>query len=94
MITPYQPDIVVKLALFELICPLDSFQHLESARDHNQGKEEYLQILSELDRLGVTSQYNTIKIIVLGHYLPASLSALSGIVFIFNCSVTKSQTSR
>jgi len=61
------------VALFELTCPL---QHLESARDHKQLKEEYLQILSELDRLGVSSQYDTIEISVLGHYLPSLLSAL------------------
>jgi len=64
MVTLYQPDIALyseidhTVALLELTCPLDSFQHLESSRNHKQSKEEYLQILSELDRLGVNSQYD------------------------------------
>ena len=59
MVTPYRPDIVLysemncTVALFELTCPLDSFQHLESARDHKPSKEEYLQILSKLDQLSI-----------------------------------------
>ena len=59
MITPYHPDIVMynetcnSVVLLELTCPLDTFQNLESARDHKQSKEEYLQILFELDRLGI-----------------------------------------
>jgi len=48
------------VALIELTCPLDSTQHLEAARDHKQSKYEYLQILSELDRLGVPSIYDTV----------------------------------
>ena len=100
MVTPYRPDIVLyseithTVVLFELTCPLDSFQHLESARDRKQSKGEYLQILSELDRLGTTSQYDTIEISVLGHYLPSSLSALCRVVNMFNHSVMKSQCRR
>ena len=58
------------------MCPLDSIQHLESARDQKQTKEDYLQILSELDRMGIPCYYNTIEINVLGHYLHSSLSSL------------------
>jgi len=82
MVTPYRPDIVLyseidhTVALLELTCPQDSFQQLESTRDCKQSKEEYLQILSELDHLGVNSQYGTIEISVLGHYFPSLLSAL------------------
>ena len=60
IITPYRPDIVIhnkstnSVVLLELMCPLDSIQHLESARDRKQTKEDYLQILSELDRLVIT----------------------------------------
>ena len=54
-------------ALLELTCPLDSMQHLEAARDRKQSKEEYLQILAELDRLGFPSHYDTIELSVLGH---------------------------
>ena len=64
------------VVLLELTCPLDSIQHLESARDQKQSKEDYLQILSELDRLGTACYYNTIGISVLGHYLQSSLSSL------------------
>ena len=46
-------------------------QHLESATNYKQSKEEYLQILSELDWLGVTTHYDTIELSVLGHYLPS-----------------------
>jgi len=45
--------------LLELIFPLDSTQLLEAARDHKQSKEEYLQILSKLDRLGISSIHMT-----------------------------------
>jgi len=53
--TPYHPDIVIyndrtnSVSLLELTCPLDSMDHLESARDRKQGKQEYQQILSECD---------------------------------------------
>ena len=59
IITSYRPDIVIYnetcnlVALLELTCPLDSIHHLESARDRKQSKEEYHQLLSEFDRLGV-----------------------------------------
>ena len=82
MVTSYRPDIVIhnvtcnSVALLELTCPLDSMQHLESARDRKQSKEEYLQILSELDRMGVPSHYDTIELSVLGHYLPSTLTSL------------------
>ena len=51
IVTPYCPDIVIHnvtynlVVLLELPNPLDSMQHLESARGHKQSKEEYLQIL-------------------------------------------------
>ena len=78
IITPYCPDIVIYneicnvVALFELTCPLDSIHRLESARDWKQSKEEYYQILSEFDNLGVPCHYNTVKLSVLGHYLQLS----------------------
>ena len=59
LITSYRPDVVIYNAtrnlvvLLELTCPLDSIHHLESARDRKQSKEEYLQLSSEFDRLGV-----------------------------------------
>jgi len=82
MVTSYRPDIVIHnvinntVALLELTCPLDSAQHLEAARDRKQSKWEYLQILSELGRLGIFSLYDTIELSVLGHYLPSTLSSL------------------
>ena len=78
----HHPDIVIHnkstnaVVLLELTCPLDSIQHLESARDQKQTREDYLQILSELDRLEITCYYNTIEISVLCHYLQSSLSSL------------------
>ena len=62
----------------DLTCTLDPIHHLESARNRKQTKEDYLQILSELDRLGILSYYNMIEISVLGHYmcLQSSLSSL------------------
>jgi len=74
MVTSYRPDIVIynvtsnSVALIELTCPLDSTQHLESARDRKQSKYEYLQILSKLDRLGV-SIYDTVELSVLGQVM-------------------------
>ena len=68
------------VALLELTCPLESVNHLELARDRKLGKEDYQLLLSELDRLGVASLYNTIEISVLGHYLPVSLSSFCSCV--------------
>ena len=82
VVTSYHQDIVIhhitnnSIALLELTCPLDSNQHLEAARDCKQSKQEYLQILSELDRLGIPSNYDTVEISVLGHYLPSTLTSL------------------
>jgi len=97
MITPYRPDIVIynescnTVALLELTCPLDTFQNLQSARDRKQSKEEYLQILSELDRLGISSHYDTIELSVLGHYLPPSLTALYSTINLFDQLIPKSR---
>ena len=76
--------------LVEPTCLLDSFQCLESARGWKQFKEEYFQILFELDCLGVTSQYDAVKVSVLGHYLPSLLSELFWIVTMLQ-SVLKAQ---
>jgi len=54
--------------------------HLESARNCKQGKQEYQQILSEFDLLGVPCFYDTIEISVLGHYLASSSSFLQNCV--------------
>ena len=86
LITSSRPDIVIHntdsgaVALLELTCPLELVHHLELARDRKLGKEEYQLLLSELDRLGVASLYNTIEISVLGHYLPVSLSSFCSCV--------------
>jgi len=53
---------------------------LESARYHKKGKQEYQQILSEFDQLGVPCFYNTIEMSVLGHYLASSPSSLQNCV--------------
>jgi len=79
----------------ELTCPLDSVENLQSAREPKQEKREYLEIQSELDRLGVSCKvscsYNTIELSVLGHYLTSSLSSLqSRINFITENTITKS----
>ena len=58
-------------------------QHLESARDCKQSKEEYLQILSELNHMGVPSRYDTIELSVFGHYLPSTLTPLHNTVNFF-----------
>ena len=53
LITSYRPDIVIynsqvySIALLELTCPLDSYQHLESSWNRKQAKVEYLQLLAE-----------------------------------------------
>ena len=83
LITPYWPDLVIfnqsnnSVAVLELTCPLDSVQNLESdsARECKQGKNEYQEIQSEFDRLGVRCFYSTIELSVLGHYLSPSLSS-------------------
>ena len=97
LVTPYRPDLVIyyrsnnSLAMLELTCPLDSADNLNSARERKQGKKEYLQIQSELDRLGVSCFYSTIELSVLGHYLTSSLSSLQCCInFIKEGSVSKS----
>jgi len=82
LVTPYRPDLVIYnrssncVAMTELTCPLDSVEHLQSARERKQGKQEYLMIQSELHRLGVDCSYSTVEASVLGHYLTSSLSSL------------------
>ena len=66
--------------MLEFTCRLDSTGHLEAARDRKQGKTEYLEIVSELQRLGVNSHYETLELSVLGHYLPSSLVSLKNCV--------------
>ena len=78
--------------MMELTCPLDSVEHLQSARERKQGKQEYLMIQSELHRLGVECSYSTIEVSVLGHYLTSSLSSLqASINFTLANSVSKPQ---
>ena len=84
--TPYHPDIILynegnnSIVLLELTCPLDSVEHLNSARDRKQGKKEYQEIQSEFDRLGLPCFYDTIELSVLGHYFPSSLSSFQNCV--------------
>ena len=78
------------VALLELPCPLDSMQHLESVRDHKQSKEEYLQILPELDHMEVSSRYDTIEFNVFGHYLPSTLTSLHNTANLFHRAISKS----
>ena len=65
IITSYCPDLVIynqeinSLVMLELTCLFDPTGHLEAARDRKQGKTEYLEIVSELQRLGVDSLYET-----------------------------------
>jgi len=73
----------------KLTCPLDSVEHLQSARERKQGKQECLTIQSELHRLTVDCSYSTIEVSMLGHYLISSLSSAS-INFIYENSISKS----
>ena len=41
---------------------------------------EYLEIVSELQRLGVNSHFEKLELSVLGHYLPLSLVSLKNCV--------------
>ena len=41
------------VALLELTCPLDSEHHIQEARSRKQNNTEYLQLLSEFDRLQI-----------------------------------------
>jgi len=50
-------------------------EHLKSARVRKQEKREYQELQSEFDRLGISCSCDTIKLSVLGHYLPDSLAA-------------------
>ena len=56
-------------------------------------QKQYHQILSELERLGVPCHYDTIKLSVLGHYLPSSLSSLYNTVDFIQYCILKSQCS-
>ena len=82
LITSYRTDLVIynknnnSIVMLELTCPLGSTCHLEAAREHKQGKTEYLEIMSEFQRVGVNCHYDTLELSVLGHYLPPSLTSL------------------
>ena len=84
----YRPDIVIynestnSIALLDLTCTLYSIYHLESARDCKQTKEDYLLVLSKLDKSS-------------SHYLQSSLSSLySAFSFIQATLLSRSQCSR
>ena len=84
--TSYRPDIVIfnveryEICLLELTCPFNSAEHLQAAREQKSSKIEYQLLISELDRLGYASQYFTIKIGCLGHYLSESIRALQAAI--------------
>ena len=67
------------MGIVELTCPLDSVQHIESARDRKQFKPEYQQLLAELDRLNISTCYRTVEVSVLGHFQPKSIHAIKDI---------------
>jgi len=96
--TSYCPDIVVfdsqvpSIALLELTCPLDSVHHIQSARSQEQSKVEYLQLLTEFDRLKVPNYYDTIEITVLGHYQSVSVNNLLNLIN-FSCPGTTASKS-
>ena len=93
------------MGIIELTCPLDSRQHLESAHCRKQQKPEYLQLLSELDRLNIANHYSTVEVSidykeyiiyevsVLGHYLPDSVNALKDVVFFIDQDLLFSKAS-
>jgi len=82
LLTSYRPDLVFyntatnSITLLELTCPLDSVHHLESARSRKQNKLEYQQLLADLDRLNITTYYETLEISILGHYHPFCVTNL------------------
>ena len=98
LFTPYRPDIVVynseasTVALLELTCPLDSEHHIQEARSRKQNKTEYLQLLSEFDRLQIPNYYETVEISVLGHYLPSSIHALKSFIDFTQPSIATNKT--
>ena len=68
IITPYHPDIVIHnkstnaVVLLELTCTLDSNPTFGICKRPKADQGDYLQILSELDRMGTPCYYNTIEI--------------------------------
>ena len=63
-------------ALLELTFQCDSRADLSAASQRKERKPEYQQIVAELDRLGVMSQYYTIEIGLLGHYLKETMKQI------------------
>ena len=86
MLTSYHTDLVFyntaanSIALLELICPLDSIHHLESARSRKQNKLEYQQSLADLDCLNIANYYETLEISVVDHYHPFCITNLSNLL--------------
>jgi len=93
LLSSSRPDIVVhnsqahSIALLGLTRPLDLVHHLESAWNSKQSKVEYLQLLTELDRLNI-NYYETIEILSLGHYQPASIRNFLNYINFSNLSTT------
>ena len=85
LVTPYRSDIVIYnahsslMGIVELTFPLDSVQHIESARDRKQFKPEYQQLLAELDCLTISTCYRTVEVSVLGHFQPKSIHAIKDV---------------
>jgi len=84
--TSYQPDVVIfnaekhDIRILELTCPFNSAEHLQAAREQKSGKVEYQLLISKLDHLGYVSQYFTIEIGCLGHYLQESIRSFQAAI--------------
>jgi len=82
LVCSHWPDIVVynvelrTVSLLEVTCPFNYHTDLSAACEHKQRKSEYLQIVAELDHLGFVSQYYTIEIGCLGHYLMETVTSM------------------
>ena len=74
IVTKARPDDVVitsdSITLIELTVPLNSPEALENAKRYKENKDNYQMLLGDLESLHYTTEFVTVEIRALGHWLP------------------------
>ena len=78
--TTARPDIVIinsdKVIMLELTVPNNTSESLHQARSRKMGKENYQMLQSDLEDMGLSTNFVTVEIGALGHSFPSSSSSL------------------
>ena len=78
--TPFRPDLVLRcvseIRLLELTICSNTIEGFSNARSRKQSKQEYAELVGDLESKGYSVTYDTIEVGSLGHYTPSTHKAL------------------